>query len=61
MTNAKNENTDRDFSLEAELAETAGWDLDDPDSEIALDASGDEWVSGYADEPDPEETPTRQS
>ena len=54
MTNAKNENTDRDFSLEAELAETAGWDLDDPDSEIALDAS-DEWVSGYADEPDPED------
>ena len=55
MTNAKNENTDRDFSLEAELAETAGWDLDDPDSEIALDDSGDEWVSGYADEPDPED------
>ena len=33
MTNAKNEN----FSLEAELDETAGWDLDDPESEIALD------------------------
>jgi GTP-binding protein HflX len=52
MTNAKNEN----FSLEAELDETAGWDLDDPESEIAL-ADGDDWTSGYADEPDPEEWP----
>ena len=52
MTNAKNEN----FSLEAELDETAGWDLDDPESEIALD-DGDDWASGYADEPDPEEWP----
>ena len=52
MTNAKNE----DFSLEAELAETAGWDLeDDTDSAIPLDDDG--WVSGYADEPDPEEWP----
>src|SRR5688572_30118025 len=50
MTNAHNEN----FSLEAELDETAGWDLDDPESEIALD-DGDDWASGYADEPDPEE------
>jgi GTPase len=50
MTNAKNEN----FSLEAELDETAGWDLDDPGSEIALDDT-DDWASGYADEPDPEE------
>src|ERR671911_940230 len=50
MTNAKNEH----FSLEAELDETAGWDLDDPESEIALDDS-DDWASGYADEPDPEE------
>ena len=56
MTNA------RDFSLDSELAETAGWDLDpesDTDSEITLDAerteSDDGWVSGYADEPDPEE------
>jgi len=52
MTNANNEN----FSLEAELDETAGWDLDDAESEIALD-DGDEWASGYADEPDPEEWP----
>ena len=36
MTNAKNEN----FSLEAELDETAGWDLDDSESEIALDDDG---------------------
>ena len=52
MTNANNEN----FSLEAELDETAGWDLDDAESEIALD-DGDDWASGYADEPDPEEWP----
>ena len=56
MTNAKNE----DFSLEAELDETAGWDLDDPESEIALD-DGDDWASGYADEPDPEEGPRPSS
>jgi len=53
MTNA------RDFSLESELAETAGWDLDpesDTDSDITLDDDSDDgWVSGYADEPDPEE------
>jgi GTPase len=51
MTNARNE----DFSLDAELAQTAGWDLDESpdDSDIALDDDG--WVSGYADEPDPEE------
>jgi GTP-binding protein HflX len=44
MTNARNESPD-DFSLEGELAETAGWDLDDDpgdpddpgDSEITLD------------------------
>ena len=51
MTNAPHEN----FSLEAELDETAGWDLDDPESDITLDDSDDGWVSGYADEPDPEE------
>ncbi|WP_370864638.1 GTPase HflX [Nocardioides agariphilus] len=51
MTNAKNEN----FSLQAELDETAGWDLDDPASEINLDSADDGWQSGYADEPDPEE------
>ena len=43
MTNAHNE----DFSLDAELDETAGWDLDD-----AADGG---WESGYVDEPDPEE------
>jgi hypothetical protein len=39
MTNAH----DEDFSLEAELDETAGWDLDDPD-----DDGGDpeDWQSG---------------
>ena len=52
MTNAPHEN----FNLEAELDETAGWDLDDPESDITLDDSDDAWVSGYADEPDPEET-----
>ena len=51
MTNAPHEN----FSLEAELDETAGWDLDDPESDITLDDTDDGWVSGYADEPDPEE------
>ena len=56
MTNANNEN----FSLEAELDETAGWDLDDAESEIALD-DGDDWASGYADEPDPEEGPRPSS
>ena len=45
MTNAK------DFSLESELAETAGWDLDE--SEITLEETDDSWASGYADEPDP--------
>ena len=49
MTNAK------DFSLESELAETAGWDLDE--SEITLEETDDGWASGYADEPDPEEWP----
>jgi GTP-binding protein HflX len=59
MTNAR----EHDFSLEAELAETAGWDLDpeiDPalgtgtdDSEAPDDVDG--WVSGYADWPDPED------
>ena len=47
MTNAK------DFSLESELAETAGWDLDE--SEITLEETDDGWASGYADEPDPDE------
>src|SRR5215218_2960988 len=51
MTNAQNENFDRDFSLDAELDETAGWDLDD-----STDGG---WESGdspaWADEPDPEE------
>jgi GTPase len=54
MTNAR----EHDFSLESELAETAGWDLDPDfdDSETTPDDS-DGWVSGYADEPDPEEWP----
>ena len=38
---------ERDFSLDAELDETTGWDLDD-----STDGG---WESGYADEPDPEE------
>jgi len=53
MTNAP------DFHLDEELAATHAWD--DPDSvddtEPAAD-SGDGFVSGYADEPDPEDTTT---
>ncbi|WP_137293813.1 GTPase HflX [Nocardioides dongxiaopingii] len=45
MTNAP------DFTLDAELSETDGWDENDTD---ATDES-DDFVSGYADEPDPEE------
>ncbi len=51
MTNARHERPE-DFSLQAELDETAGWDLDDPGSGIEHD---DEWQSGYADESDPED------
>jgi GTP-binding protein HflX len=50
MTNAR----EHDFSLEAELAETSGWDLD-PEIDDDSDDDTDGWVSGYADEPDPEE------
>jgi GTP-binding protein HflX len=47
MSNARSE----DFSLEAELDETAGWDLDDETE----GGHSDDWQSGYAEEPDPEE------
>ena len=67
MTNA------RDFSLDAELASTAGWDADEFDETTEPDDSAthltdeavesddyeevdDGFVSGYADDPDPEET-----
>ncbi len=52
MTNAH----DHDFTLDAELDETAGWDLDDETSD-SDDTDAVEWRSGYADEPDPEEDP----
>src|SRR6476659_6802527 len=47
MTNAP------DFNLDAELDATATWDAEDeaPDETDAPD----DWASGYADEPDPEE------
>ncbi|MEO6511465.1 MAG: GTPase HflX, partial [Nocardioides sp.] len=47
MSHARPEGSE-DFSLEAELDETAGWDLDD-------DGNAEAWHSGYVDEPDPEE------
>jgi GTPase len=56
MTNA------RDFSLESELAETSGWDLDDGDDfqDPAADSDdSDGWESGYADD-DPELTSGEQ-
>ncbi|WP_300404198.1 GTPase HflX [Nocardioides sp.] len=49
MTNAP------DFSLAAELDETSDWD---PEHEDAPTAGDDDFVSGYADEPDPEDDPT---
>ena len=56
MTNA------RDFSLDSELAETTGWDLeddlDDP-ADADLAEGGDDWESGYADD-DPELTTGEQ-
>ena len=56
MTNAKNEN----FSLEAELDETAGWDLDDPESEIALDDRAERvWKQPRLDEAAPEHEPPK--
>lgn len=52
-----------DFSLEAELARTATWDLEDGDDldqidDVDTDADSDDWESGYlsADGDDPEET-----
>ena len=48
MTNA------HDFTLDAELDATAGWDDDDEDLDDPDDAD-DDWESGYADEPDPED------
>jgi GTP-binding protein HflX len=52
MTNA------RDFSLDAELADTTGWDLDDADDlqDPADDSDeSDGWESGYADPADPDD------
>jgi GTP-binding protein HflX len=58
MTNA------RDFSLDAELAETTGWDLDDGDDFLDPADDSDErdgWESGYAgDDEDPELTTGEQ-
>jgi len=51
MTNAPDHDIS-DFSLDAELAQTAGWDLDEDTDQPDTD---DGWVSGYADEPDPED------
>ena len=45
-----------DFSLDAELDETAGWDLDDSDAPTSPSTTT--WESGYADEPDPERAAT---
>ena len=53
MTNAA-DSSRTDFSLSAELDETAEWD---PEHEDNAD-NGDDFVSGYADEPDPEDDPT---
>jgi GTP-binding protein HflX len=49
MTNAQ-----EDFSLDAELAATEEWD-DEHDADEHGDERSDTFVSGYADEPDPEE------
>src|SRR5215213_6708607 len=47
-----------DFSLGAELRQTAGWDADDIDIDNDIDADDpDTWQSGYADD-DPEEVTT---
>ena len=51
MTNAR-----EDFSLDAELDETAGWDLEDDEDGRTTSrtrADDDGWESGYADD-DPE-------
>ena len=40
-----------DFSLDAELEATDDWDASEAEPE-------DDFVSGYADEPDPEDDPT---
>ena len=45
-----------DFTLDAELDETTGWDLDDTTS----DEEAGDFVSGYADEDDPELTTGEQ-
>jgi GTP-binding protein HflX len=62
MTNAR-----EDFSLDAELDQTTGWDLDDTDDleiDDGLDADADaddDWESGYADDgDDPELTSGEQ-
>ena len=73
MTNAHARGTARDFSLDAALEETTGWDEDEqlaavPDQADRADVDDlddedeDDVASGYAevdpDEPDPEEDPT---
>ncbi len=54
MTNA------RDINLDAELAETTGWDLDDDLDTGDGDEDSDDFQSGYAGEPDPELTTGEQ-
>ncbi|GAA2130123.1 GTPase HflX [Nocardioides bigeumensis] len=54
MTNA------RDINLDAELAETTGWDLDDDLDTCDGDEDSDDFQSGYAGEPDPELTTGEQ-
>lgn len=46
-----------DFSLDAELRQTAGWDADDADDIDDIELDDDSFVSGYADD-DPEEVTT---
>src|SRR5215475_3330562 len=51
MTNAR-----EDFSLDAALEETSGWDLDGDDIQTLDDPADPDWESGYADGEDPELT-----
>jgi GTP-binding protein HflX len=57
MTNASEPTPLESFSLEGELAETAGWDLDDPVDgyDPNADPEDDGFVSGYAEEFEEEE------
>ena len=53
MTNAHER-----FDLDAELARTRDWELDDAESEQDRPADDDVWESGYVEEPDPEDHDT---